>query len=160
MLIVAAAGAAVTGLIVAGAVTSGRFGTGASEPTLAALAPSEIAEAIATLDPNTSQQAVADAKACKVPMAWVTLVKQAGSPDGTVRIRAGSYLSPPVRVTEVPQRIALPYPAPYPTGHGVLWVVGAASGVTIYLTPGWNVPEINGGAGASINVVWTPKNPC
>jgi len=162
MLIIAAAGAAVTGLIVAGAIGSGGFGmlSHSSEPTLAALAPSDIPAAMATLDPATSQEAVADAKACRAPMAWVTLVKQAGSPDGTVRIRSGSYLSPPVRVTEVPQRIALPYPAPYATGHGVLWAVGEGSGVTVYLTPGWNVPALNGGDGASINVVWTPRNPC
>jgi len=157
MLIVAAAGAAVTGLIVAGAIP---LLSRSSEPTLAALPQSEIAAAMTTLDPNTSKEAVADAKACRAPMAWVALVKQPGSPDGTVRIRSGSYLSPPVHVTDLPQRIALPYPAPYPTGHGVLWAIGDASAVMVYITPGWNVPALNGTAGASINVVWDTKNPC
>jgi hypothetical protein len=44
----------------------------------------------------------------------VTLVKAPGSPSGTVRVRSGSYLSPAFHVTEAPQRVAIPYPAPYP----------------------------------------------
>jgi hypothetical protein len=129
-----------------------------AEPTLSALAASEIAAAIPTLDPATSQAAVADAKSCNAPLAWVVLVKQPGSAAGTVRIRSGSYLSPAFHVTEVAQRIAIPYPAPYASGRGVLSLVGQADGLWFYLTPGWFNPTLNGAA--SINVVWTPGNPC
>jgi hypothetical protein len=128
------------------------------EPTLSALAPGEIAAAILTLDPATSQQAVADAKGCKAPLAWVVLVKRAGTPSGMVRIRSGVYLSPPFHVTDVPQRIAIPYPAPYPAGRGVLSLIGDASDLWFYLAPGWFMETLKGVA--SINVVWIPGNPC
>jgi len=147
-------------------VAPGRIGSlskssgisGESAPTLAQLGPGEIAKAMVTLDPATSQQVVADAKACKAPMAWVTLTKQPGSAGGSIRIRSGAYLSPPFHATDTPQRIAIPYPAPYATGHGVMWAIGEGSGLAIDLYPRWNIPSLNGAA--PINVVWTPADPC
>jgi hypothetical protein len=144
----------VPGLI--GAKPSGPAGD--AEPTLSALAPIDIAAAIPTLDPTTSKAAVDDAKNCKAPLGWVTLVKRPGSRGGMVRIRSGSYLSPPFQLSEVSQRIAIPYPAPYPTGRGVLSLVGDADEVSLYLTPGWFLPTLKGTA--SINVHWTVGNPC
>jgi hypothetical protein len=156
------AGALLTaGIVAATGVIASRSVTGPAgdaEPTLSVLAPSEIAAAIPTLDPATSQAAVADAKSCKTPMASVTVVKRPGSAAGTIRVRSGSYLSPAFQVTEAAQRIAIPYPAPYATGHGVLSVVGQGDELSIYLTPGWSIPALNGAA--SINVHWTPGNPC
>lgn len=122
------------------------------------LATGEIAAASVTLDPASAQQMAADAKSCKVPLAWVTIVKQGAGPDGTVRIRAGNYLSPAFRVTSAPQRVAIPYPAPYQTGHGVLSVVGEAKGLSLYINPVWRIETLNGTA--SLNVHWTPTNPC
>jgi hypothetical protein len=139
-------------------VTGLSTGSSASEPTLAALPAAELAAAMPTLDPATSQQPVAEAKSCKAPLAFVSVRKQPGTPGGMIRIRSGSYLSPAFNVTEAPQRIAIPYPAPYPTGRGALFVIGEASGVSINLTPGWSVQTLNGAA--PINVVWTPGNPC
>ena len=75
-----------------------------------------------------------------------------------VRIRSGAYLSPAFHVTGVPQRIAIPYPSPYSAGRGVLSLVGDANDLWFYLTPGWFIETLNGAA--SINVVWTPGNPC
>jgi len=131
---------------------------GDAEPILSQLPPNDIATALPTLDPSTSKGAVDDAKACKAPLGWVTLVKRPGGRGGMVRIRSGSYLSPPFQVTDAPQRIAIPYPAPYPTGRGVLSLVGDADEVWFYLTPGWFVPNLKGTA--SINVHWTVGNPC
>jgi hypothetical protein len=131
---------------------------GDAEPTLSALAPTDIAIALPTLDPVTSKAAVEDAKSCKAPLAWVTLVKRPGSRGGMVRISSGSYLSPPFQLADAPRRIAIPYPAPYPTGRGVLSLVGDADEVWFYLTPGWFVQILKGTA--SINVHWTPGNPC
>src|SRR5215475_456253 len=131
---------------------------GNAEPTLSALAPTDITTALSTLDPATSKAAVEDAKSCKAPLAWVTLVKRPGSRGGMVRINSGTYLSPPFQLTDAPQRIAIPYPAPYPTGRGVLSLVGDADEVWFYLTPGWFIPTLKGTA--SINVHWTPGNPC
>lgn len=163
---IALAGAAITGALVGAVVVAGGIGSGSkssgtssvSEPTLAKVAPAEIAKAIVTLDPATSQQMVADAKACKAPIAWVLLTKQPGSAGGSVRIRSGTYLSPPFHATDTPQRIAIPYPAPYETGRGVMWAIGEGSGLAIDLYPRWNIPSLNGAA--PINVVWTPTDPC
>ena len=158
------AGALITAGIAAVALTPGLMGArssaagGYEEPTLSALAPSEIAAAVPTLDPTTSQAVVADAKSCKAPLAWVALVERAGAPSGMVRIRSGAYLSPAFHVTGVPQRIAIPYPAPCSAGRGVLSLVGDASDLWFYLTPGWFIETLNGAA--SINVVWTPGSPC
>src|SRR5215831_1872677 len=157
-------GALVTAGIATAAVFPGLIGgkpsgpTGDAEPTLAALAPTDIAIALPTLDPVTSKAAVEDAKSCKAPLAWVTLVKRPGSRGGMVRISSGAYLSPPFQLTDAPQRIAIPYPAPYPTGLGVLSLVGDADEVWFYLTPGWFLQTLKGTA--SINVHWTPGNPC
>ena len=132
--------------------------TGIEEPDLSPLPPSDITPALPTLDPSTSKAAVEDAKNCKAPLAWVTIVQRPGGRGGMVRIRSGSYLSPPIQVTNVPQRIALPYPSPYPTGHGVLSLVGDADEVWFQLNPGWFIPTLKGVA--SINVHWKVGNPC
>jgi hypothetical protein len=140
-------------------LVGGRSGpAGDAEPTLSALAPADIPAALPTLDPATSKAAVEEAKSCKAPLAWVTLVERPGGRGGMVRVRSGSYLSPPIQVTNVPQRIAIPHPAPYPTGRGVLSLVGDADEVWFYLTPGWFLPTLKGTA--SINVHWTVGNPC
>jgi hypothetical protein len=160
--VITGAGALLTAGMVAAAMVSGSVASNGAatsgEPTLSALAAGEIAAASVTLDPATSASAVAEAKSCKAPLASVTLVKAPGSPSGTVRIRSGGYLSPAFHVTEAPQRVAIPFPAAYPTGRGVLSVVGASAGLSIYLTPGWSVQGLNGAA--STHVVWTPGNPC
>lgn len=162
--LIALIGALTTGGIAAFAVWPGlsagepRGLAGDAEPSLSALAPSDIAPALETLDPATSKAAVDDAKSCKAPLAWVTLMKRPGSRGGLVRISSGSYLSPPIRLADDPQRLAIPYPAPYPVGRGVLSLVGDADDVWFRLTPGWFVRSLKGTA--SINVHWKPANPC
>ena len=127
------------------------------ESQLEVLLPGEIGSALPTLDPGTSKAAVDDAKSCKAPLAWVTLTQRAGGNGGMVRVRSGAYLSPPIKLTPVPQRIAVPYPSPYPTGRGVLTLVGEADKVGFYLKPG-GVHDVNGTY--SVNVHWQVRNPC
>ena len=127
------------------------------ESTLEVLVPGDINAALPTLDPGTSKAAVDDAKNCKVPLAWVTLTQRPGGHGGMVRIRSGSYTSPPIKLTPAPQRVAVPYPAPYPTGRGVLTLIGEADQVGFYLTPG-GVHDVNGAY--SVNVRWQVRNPC
>jgi hypothetical protein len=127
------------------------------ESTLEVLAPADINAALPTLDPGTSKAAVDDAKNCKVPLAWVTLTQRPSGNGGMVRIRSGQYVSPPIKLTPTPQRVAVPYPAPYPTGRGVLTLVGEADKVGFYLTPG-GVHDVNGAY--SVNVRWQVRNPC
>jgi hypothetical protein len=127
------------------------------ESTLEVLVPGDINAALPTLDPGTSKAAVDDAKNCKVPLAWVTLTQRVGGNGGMVRIRSGNYLSPPIKLTPAPQRVAVPYPAPYPMGRGVLTLIGEADRVGFYLTPG-GVHDVNGTY--SVNVRWQVRNPC
>jgi hypothetical protein len=128
-----------------------------AESTLEVLVPADINAALPTLDPGTSKAAVDDAKNCKVPLAWVTLTQRPGGNGGMVRVRSGQYVSPPIKLTTTPQRVAVPYPAPYPAGRGVLTLVGEANQVGFYLTPG-GVHDVNGAY--SVNVRWQVRNPC
>jgi hypothetical protein len=127
------------------------------ESTLEVLVPADINAALPTLDPGTSKAAVDDAKSCKVPLAWVTLTQRPGERGDMVRVRSGTYLSPPIKLTPTPQRIAIPYPAPYPAGRGVLMLIGEANQVGFYLTPG-GVHDVNGAY--SVNVRWQVRSPC
>jgi hypothetical protein len=126
------------------------------ESTLEVLLPGDINGALPTLDPGTSKTAVDDAKNCKAPLAWVTLTQRNGH-SGMVRVRSGNYLSPPIKLTPVPQRIAVPYPAPYPVGRGVLTLIGEADQVGFYLRPG-GIHDVNGTY--SVNVRWQVRSPC
>ena len=127
------------------------------ESTLEVLVPADINAALPTLDPATSKAAVDDAKNCKAPLAWVTLTQRPSGHGGMVRVRSGQYVSPPINLTTTPQRVAVPYPAPYPAGRGVLTLVGEADQVGFYLTPG-GVHYVNGTY--SVNVRWQVRNPC
>jgi hypothetical protein len=127
------------------------------ESTLEVLAPADINAALPTLDPGTAKAAIDDAKNCKAPLAWVTLTQRSGERGDLVRVRSGPYLSPAIKLTLAPQRIAVPYPAPYPAGRGVLTLVGEAEQVGFYLRPG-GVHDVNGAY--SINVRWQVRNPC
>jgi len=126
------------------------------ESTLEVLIPADINAALPTLDPGTSKAAVDDAKNCKAPLGWVTLTQRNGH-GGMVRVRSGSYVSPPIKLTPTPQRVAIPYPTPYPTGRGVLTLVGEADQVGFFLTPG-GIHDVNGTY--SVNVRWQVRNPC
>jgi hypothetical protein len=153
------------GLIIAGAaaaviwpnVNGAKPAAVGEESTLEVLVPGEINAALPTLDPGTSKAAVDDAKNCKVPLAWVTLTQRPGEHGDMVRIRSGMYLSPPIKLTPAPQRVAIPYPAPYPAGRGVLTLIGEASQVGFYLTPG-GVHDVDGAY--SVNVRWQVRSPC
>lgn len=141
--------AVVVGMLHTASVTS-------SDPVLSFVPPGEIAAAAATLVPNVRPAMVEQAKSCTVPIAYVTLASTGG--EGTVQIRSGSYLSPPLKLTAAPQRVAIPYPAPYQTGRGQISIEGTANGALVSLYPTWRVDALHG---AIIhNVVWTPKKPC
>jgi hypothetical protein len=128
------------------------------DPTLSLVAPAEITDASRTLDPASSEQLAKRAKECSVPLAQVAIWKTPGASGGAIRIRSGSYISPVFTLTDAPQRVAIPFPAPYASGHGVISVEGAANGAVISVSPAWQLNSLDGSA--SLNVVWTPKDPC
>jgi hypothetical protein len=155
-----AGGLAIAGIaaaVVLPSITRDKPAAVGEESTLEVLAPADINAALPTLDPGTSKTAVDDAKNCKAPLGWVTLTQRVGGNGGTVRIRSGLYLSPPIKLSPTPQRVAIPYPAPYPAGRGVLTLVGQADQVGFYLRPG-GVQDVNGTY--SVNVRWQVRSPC
>ena len=154
--LVAAAGGLLTAAALVAVLGRGPAATGHSK--LAMVLPGELAAAAATLTPGPGGQIVAEAKSCKTPMAFVTISKQPDSPGGTIRIISGAYVSPPFQITGPPQRVAIPYPAAYPAGKGLLAVQGEASGIIVSLDPVWRIDALHGLR--STDVVWEPDKPC
>ena len=122
----------------------------------------EIDQARVSLDAAVAAGLTAEAKSCKAPLAYVTLATSApaaANAPATVRIRSGNYLSPTFVVSPVPQRVAIPFPAPFPTGQGVLTIEGQAQGLGVALAPVWRTDNLPGRA--TINVWWNAKaRPC
>ena len=103
-----------------------------------------------------AQMAVRDS--CRSRLASVTVVRAPGQPPGRIRLRSGSYYSPAFDLVETPVRVAMPFPAPYPTGHGTISVLGATTGATVALTPPWHVLAQAGTEARE--VTWTPASGC
>jgi hypothetical protein len=150
--------------VVGGVLTAGGLGwvsyntSMQAGSALSTVAVADIGAATQTLDPPMAAWLADEAKSCKVPLAQLSITKLAGASGGTIRIRSGDYLSPPFELTDAPQRIAIPFPASYPVGHGEISVEGNASGAMISLLPGWTVATVNGSAVQS--VFWKTGNPC
>ena len=157
MLLATTLGAALTGAALAGALSIGAPLSSGASAELSPIAAAQLDDAARTLNPAQTGQLVADAKSCKIPLAYVSLWTADGSPQ-TVRIRSGNYVSPPFALTGAPQRVAIPFPAPYAAGRGTLSIEGQGRNVAVSLTPAWSVASLVGQA--TTNVIWTPKNPC
>ena len=151
-------------LLVAGGVVGGLIAltidrrAPTAPATLQAVTRANLDNAILSMDPSAGKQAADEARQCKAPLAYVTLQAEPGPAPLAVRIRSGGNLSPSILLTNAPRQVAIPYPAPYLTGQGELYVEGALRPVTIWLTPGWIVGTDP--ASARIPVVWVPANPC
>jgi hypothetical protein len=150
--------------LVGGALTAGALvlvsanNSNEAASDLSIVAVTDIGAAAQTMDPAAAAELATGARNCSVPLARVTIAKLPTSSGGTVRIRSGSYLSPPFQLTDVPQQVAIPFPGPYPVGAGTLGVEGNATGVVISLRPGWTVPTLDGAAVR--NVTWRVGSPC
>jgi hypothetical protein len=147
--------AVVAGVAIAAVLSLQRpAGDGAELTTVAA---AQVDAAATTMDMASASAAVDDAKRCRIPLAEITLAAAPGA-TSTIRVRSGSYLSPSYVLTDQPQRIAIPFPAAYPSGRGVLSVEGQAQNLAVALTPVWKVNSLTGTA--VMNVTWTPKTGC
>ncbi|MDR3484234.1 MAG: hypothetical protein P4M05_04910 [Bradyrhizobium sp.] len=145
----------VAGIAIAAVLSSQRSNGEGAE--LASVAGFQIDAAAATMNPADAKGAVDDAKSCRVPLAEITLAAASGT-TSTIRVRSGSYLSPSYVLTDQPQRIAIPFPASYPSGRGVISIEGQAQNLAVALTPTWKINSLTGTAAR--NVIWTPKNGC
>jgi hypothetical protein len=145
----------VAGIAIAAMLSSQRpSGEGAE---LASVAGFEIDAAATTMNLAGAKDAVDDAKSCRMPLAEITLAAATGTTP-TIRVHSGSYVSPAFVLTDQPQRIAIPFPTAYPSGHGVISVEGQAQNLAVALTPTWKINSLTGTA--AMNVIWSPKNGC
>ncbi len=154
--------AAFAALLTIGWIATDR-GTGAligadSVSRLDEISPRDLSAALDTVA-GTSQQLARfrDHDPCSHHLAWVTMVREPGRQSARIRLQSGTYISPAFELAETPVRVALPYPAPYATGNGVI-SVGATAAAIVALSPPWHVP-----ARAGIetrNVTWTPTPGC
>ncbi len=151
-------GGAITGLIAAVLLNAFPISDGVGVSTIQAIEASDLEASRASLAPETATSAIAEALACKAPLAYVTVSTAPGMAPGNIRVQSGSYLSPSLVVTSTPQRIAVPFPAPYEAGHGVINLEGYAEGLTVWLNPSWHTAKLAGVA--PVNVVWSPGKRC
>jgi hypothetical protein len=110
------------------------------------------------MTPQAGAAAAEQAKSCKVPIASAVLTNAPGAAPLMVQLRSGNYISPPFTLTDVPQRVAVPYPAAFETGKGIISVEGAAKGTTITLFP--TVTVDSPVPSFTINVWWTTQKSC
>jgi hypothetical protein len=163
------------GLIIAIAVTSGVvcwfwMASGRANP-LKPTAPNvsdlteveqrEVAGALTTM--NLSNAALAQFRegkdgGCRRPLAWVSLASAPGEPPSRIRLISGTYYSPAFEVSATPVRVALPFPAPYETGHGTLTAIDAGGSAAISLLPAWRVSAQDGKTTRA--VTWHPVKNC
>jgi len=95
---------------------------------------------------------------CRQPLAWVTLVSPPNEGPGRIRLISGTYVSPVFEVSATPVRVAIPFPAPYETGRGVLTAVDVGGSALVALLPAWRVSAQEGKITHA--VTWTPVKNC
>ena len=143
------------GIAIAAVASSQRSNGEGAE--LARVAGLEIDAAATTMNPVGAKEALDDARSCRGPLAQITLAAASGA-TSTIRVHYGSYVSPSYLLTDQPQRIAIPFPAAYPSGRGVISIDGQAQNLAVALTPTWKINSLTGTA--AMNVIWIPKNGC
>jgi hypothetical protein len=146
------------GIATVGAALALFTGGASPVPELNIVPAAEIADATATLAPGPAAGIADQARKCVAPMAYVTIGALGDHPGATIRLRSGNYLSPSFSLDGTPKRIAIPFPAPYSAGHGVLTVEGDDGGAFVSLDPVWRIASLKGPI--SHNVVWKPIKPC
>ena len=120
----------------------------------------EVAGALTTMSPSNALRAqfLEGKGGCRRPLAWVSLVSAPGEPPSRIRLISGTYYSPVFEVSATPVRVALPFPAPYETGHGTLTAIDVGGGATISLLPAWRVSAQDGRT--TRPVTWHPVKKC
>ncbi len=153
--LVVAVGGLLTGGLVATVLAAGSHASG--DYQLSPIAKGELAVASQSLIPSQAAGLVEQAMTCRAPLASL-MVRATGSPKGLVRLRSGAYVSPNLQLGPQPDRIALPYPAPYAMGHGQVVIEGDGNGADVFLSPGVHIA--GGQTSTVINVRWDPNAPC
>ena len=157
----AIATAVISGIVCWFLLESGRAQQPPDGNTLAEVDEHDIAGALTTTGlPNAARARFQAGKdgACRRPLAWVSLASAPGEPPSRVRLISGAYYSPIFEVSATPIRVAIPFPAPYETGHGTLSAIDVGGSATISLLPGWRVSAQEGKSTRA--VTWRPVKNC
>ncbi len=144
--------------LLAGDQTKAEIGSVASE--IAEVSEADVAGALSTMSVpgSTAARLQKDNRDCGNRLAWVSLSSLNGEGVHRARLRSGNYFSPAFTVTQTPVRVAIPYPAPYESGHGTLTVVGADENLVVALSPAWHV--VGKTPTAAHEVAWRPASNC
>jgi hypothetical protein len=129
-----------------------------AQPAVTFVAKSDLGAAATTLTPSAASALIEDAQRCRIPLVSMTIERGSAALGSIIRIRSGSYVSPYFTVTDLAQRIAVPYPAPYGSGSGSFVVEGNATGVIVGLTPPG--PWSDYPAPKAFPWCGTPSSPC
>ena len=126
---------------------------------MAEVTPQDVSAALDTMSGTREQLAqFREQKPCSRRLAWLTISAGSDRAAGKIRLQSGNYISPAYDITAAPVRIALPYPAPYGSGHGTIAVLGTTADALVALTPSWHVPT--GGSLHARDVTWIPASTC
>jgi hypothetical protein len=133
---------------------------GAVGSELALVDQQDIDGALTTLDGSPAALARFKERAggCPLPLAWIVVSPAAGQHGETIRLRSGHYFSPNFVLSDVPVRIAIPYPAPYETGHGTLTVLHTGGNATVALHPAWHLSSQD--TTMTHDVTWNSSQRC
>ena len=154
-------GGGTAGAIVIGGVVGsliGRQGGEADTWQLETVPVAALPQVEGTLAPDQAARLMEEARRCREPLARVAIWHSPATAGGMVSIISGVYHSPRFALTVTPSLIAIPYPAPYSSGQGMLNVVGEAQDFYIALRPTNMNNEIKGSW--PIRVWWTPGGGC
>jgi len=121
----------------------------------------EVMDALGTM--NLSDAAIAQfregkPRGCRRPLAWVAVASLPGASPSRIRLISGNYYSPVFEVTATPVRVALPFPAPYETGHGTLTAIEVGGSASVSLLPAWRVAAQDGKLTRTVR--WHPLQKC
>ena len=148
------------GGIVTGGIAAALIGRKTGEPDvwqLETVPTTALPQVESTLAPDQAARLMEGARRCREPLARVAIWHGPNAPGGTVSIISGTYHSPLFALATTPTLVALPFPAPYASGQGLLTVVGEANDFAISLKP-LHMTNIKGTL--PIRVWWTPVQGC
>ncbi len=121
----------------------------------------EVAGALTTMSvPNAMLAQFREGKdgGCRRPLAWVSLASAPGEALSNIRLIFGTCCPPAFEASATPVRGALPFPAPYETGHGALTAIDVEGSTTVSLLPAWRVSVQDGKMTHA--VAWRPVKNC
>ena len=155
MLAMLLAGAAIIGALMGWLLT---LRAEPDAPVIALVPQEQVGDAIPTLTPDSERVAQSDSRQCRYPVAFITVSTPGNPTGGTVTFRTSKYRSPSFRITDQPQRIALPNPLPDSGGLDPLTVDGDAKGLLVSLYPTARMEPIGGSS--AVTVRWPARPPC